>query len=989
MKGHLLEEFIRKQNLNRDIYYDLMKFKVKEILLVATLYDAYILENEDRFFEQSMGEVYHLNLSSLPRITGTSSTEEALNLLKNKKFDLVVLMMGIDNITPINLSKKIKKNYPDLPLFLLLNNNSNIRFFEDGSQSLSAIDKIFVWNGDSKIFFAMVKYIEDNINVENDTKIGQVRVILLVEDSARYYSRYLPMLYSIVFEQTEQLIADVSNNELNKISRMRARTKVLLASNYEDAIDYFNKYKDYVLCVISDIKFKKNGELYDKAGIELLKYIKNKINDLPTILQSSDAQYERDAKKLNSKFINKNSETLLQDLKNFITYYLGFGNFIYSDKSGKQIAVAKSLKEFEAYLKIIPDESLIKHASKNHFSLWLMARGEIQIAKTINPYKVSDFNTTKELREYMINIISEYRQNKYKGKVVNFNESDILDEKNIVSFASGTLGGKGRGLAFINNLINNIDFHKIIPNINIKTPRTIIIGTNEFENFIERNKLNKFIYTEKDYNKIKKVFLKSKLSKSLIKKLKVLLNLINKPLAIRSSGQFEDSMMHPFAGIFATFFLPNNNPNLNIRLRQTVNAIKLVYASIYSNTSRNYFKAVNYKIEEEKMAIVIQEVVGNQFGAYYYPHISGVAQSYNYYPIGNMKPEEGFAIAAVGLGQYVVEGEKAYRFSPKYPKVEINSIKDIYKNSQVYLYAIDMKKKDMELFDRIEEANLIKLDISEAEKHGTLNHCASVYNIDNDIINPGLTSMGPRIINFADILKYNYIPLAKTINVILNIVKEAMGTPVEIEFAVDLNKDKNYNTSFYLLQIKPLIGNEQDYIVDIDKIDKDKTLLYSQRSMGNGKIDNIKDVVFVDNDTFDRTKTLEIVYEIEKLNAEMISKNKNYIIIGPGRWGTRDRFIGIPVVWSQISNAKVIVETSLKDFPLDSSLGSHFFHNVTSMNIGYFSIDSFSSTNFINFDVLNKQNLIHRTKYLKHVSFDKPLTIKIDGRKGVSVITFN
>jgi DNA-binding NarL/FixJ family response regulator len=989
MKTQLLEKFLRKKNSNRDIYHNLMQFKVKEILLVSTLYDAYILENEDRFFEQSMGEVYHLNLSSLPSITGTSSPEDTLELLENRGFDLVILMMGINNTIHIELSKKIKEKYPDLPIFLLLNNNSNIRFFENQSRKLSTIDRIFVWNGDSKIFFTMVKYAEDKMNAENDTKIGNVKVILLVEDSAEYYSRYLPVLYSIIFEQTEKLIADVNNNEFNKIARMRARTKVLLASNYEEAIDYFSRYKDYVLCVISDVKFKKNNELYDKAGIELLKHIKNEINDLPTILQSSDAEYSKDAYKLNSIFINKDSETLLQDLKDFIIYYLGFGNFVYRDRLGRQIAVAKSLKEFETHLRTIPDESLIKHASKNHFSLWLMARGEIQVAKIINPVKVSDFNTTNELREYILNVISKYRQDKDKGKVINFDKSITFDGKNIISFASGTLGGKGRGLAFINNLVNNVDFHNIISDINIKTPKTIIIGTSEFEDFINKNNLNKYIYTEKNYNNLKKTFLKLQLSYNLTKRLKILLKLIKKPLAIRSSSQFEDSMMHPFAGIFSTFMLPNNNPDFNIRLQQTMDAIRLVFASIYSDTSRNYFKAVNYKIEEEKMAVIIQEVVGNQFNGCFYPHFSGVAQSYNYYPVANMKPEEGFTVTAVGLGRYVVQGEKAYRFSPKYPKVEINSIKDLYKSSQVYLYAVDMNKKDINLLEKGEEAALIKMDISEAEKHGTLDHCASVYNVENDVISPGLTSNGPRIINFADILKYDYIPLSKTINTILDVVEEAMGTPVEIEFAVDLNKDKNYNASFYLLQIKSLIGSDNDYNINIDKINKKNTLLYSQKSMGNGKIDDINDIIFLDNDKFDKTKTLEMTYEIEKLNAEMISKNKKYVLIGPGRWGTRDRFIGIPVTWPQISNAKVIVEMSLKDFPLDASLGSHFFHNLTSMNICYFSINSLSVDNYINFDILNKQKLINRTKYFKHIRFNKPLTIKIDGKKRISVITVN
>jgi CheY-like chemotaxis protein len=980
----LLQQFLNKQTADKNIFHDLMKFKVQEILLVATLYDTFILENEDRFFEQAMGEIYHLSLSSLPRITGVTSPQAAMHILKERNFDFIVLMAGMDTQSSINLSEKVKKSHPEMPIMFLLNNNSKVGLFENYQTKIPSIDRLFIWNGDSKIFFAMVKLLEDQVNLENDTKIGLVRTILLVEDSPRYYSRYLPMLYTLVFEQTQDLISEANTNELDKISRMRARTKIILATNYEEALSYFMKYQNYMACVISDVKFSRAGEIDNTAGISFLKFVNSHRPDLPTILQSSDSQYDSDAVELKSTFMNKNSDTLLQDLKTFITYSLGFGHFIYRDHEGRKIAVAKSMKDFEKQLKIIPDESILYHALKNHFSLWLMARGEIQLAKIINPIKASDFNSPKELREYVLDVIQNYRIDIDKGKVVNFDESAILDWRNIVSFGTGSLGGKGRGLAFISTLINNLDFSEIIPEIFIRNPRTGIIGTDEFEIFMERNNLLHQVLYETDYSKVRKLFLKGELSYELKKKLKIFVRLINKPLAIRSSSIFEDSLLHPFAGVFETYMLPNSHSDFNVRYRQLQDAVKMVYASIFSEQSRTYFEAVNFRIEEERMAVIIQEMVGDYYGEYYYPHISGTAQSYNFYPVSHMKPEDGFAVIALGLGRYVVEGEKAWRFCPKYPNVQISSIKEILKTSQVKFYATHIAHSDLDLL-KGEEVGLVKLDISEAEKHGSLKHLASVYNPNNDMLTAGLDTAGPRVMNFANILQYNYIPLAKTIAVLLDVVKEALGTPIEIEYAVDLNKDSQFRASFYLLQIKPMVGKEDDYNIELGEVDFENAVLYAEKSLGNGRIKYIRDVVFVEPSRFNKLKTEEMAAEIEELNQQFRKEKKNYILIGPGRWGTQDKFIGIPVNWAQITNAKVIVETDLEDFPLDASLGSHFFHNVTSMNVGYFSVHS-GGKNFINYDILNQQELIIDRKYFKHVRFQKSLDIVMDGRKRKSVI---
>jgi len=984
----LLQRFLDRHNAERDVFHDLQPFKVKEILLVANLYDAYTIEGEGRFADHILGEYYHMSLTSIPRVTGVSSEEEAFNRLKARHYDMVIIMIGVDKESPMNLCRKIKDKYPYLPTFLLLNNPSDMALVKKQQARKVPFDNYFVWTGESKVFFAMVSLLEDRVNVENDTQKGLTGVILLVEDSADYYSSYLPMLYSLVMDQTKHLIEDVSTDELYKVLKLRARPKILLASNWESAVNIFNNYRNNLLCIISDMSFPKEGEMDEKAGYELISHIKSELPNLPTVLQSSDPANAKYAFALKSNFINKNSESLLQDLKSFINYYLGFGHFVYRDNQGRQIAVARSMKEFESYLETIPEDSLAYHAMKNHFSHWLMARGEVKIARIINPVKVSDFNSLKEVREFLLNIIRKRRQELNKGRVIKFEESAAIDETNVISLTPGSLGGKGRGLAFINTLIYSFELGRLIPGINIKAPVTAIIGTDEFDLFMERNHLWSFIKEERNFDIIQRAFIKGSLSYTLEKKLRVFLNKIRNPLAVRSSSLFEDSMSQPFSGIFGTYLVPNTDPDAEARLKQLSDAIKLVFASIYSSVAQAYFEAISYKIELEKMAVVIQEVVGKRYDDVYYPHLSGSAQSFNFYPVSHMKPKDGFAVAAVGLGQYVMEGNLAYRFSPAYPTLEIISQKDIYRNSQVRFYAVDLAKTDLNLLEG-ENAGLKMLDISDAESHGTLDHIASVLNPDNDTITPGLDAKGPRVINFADILKYNYIPLAPALRTVLDVVTEASGTPVEIEFAVDLTKDETGNASFYLLQIKPLIGTGAGYNIDPCSIDREGMVLLTNKSMGNGIIRDITDLIYLEPANFDTNLTVSMAQEIADINEKMVNENRKYILIGPGRWGTRDRFLGIPVAWPQISNARVIVEVSLADFHPDASLGSHFFHNVTSMNIGYFSIDLDSQDDLINFDLIGKQQIVGKGEFFRHVRFEKPLIIRMDGKKGMAVVSMN
>ena len=984
-----LQLFFNKQILDRYIYLDMMKYKIKNILFVATLYDAFTLENDDSFFEQFMGEIYQYSLFSLPRITGVTSASEALELMESTRFDLAILMVGLDTQITLDLSCDIKNRQRDLPVYLLLNKNNNIKYFEQKAAEMPSIDKLFVWNGNSQILFSIVKSIEDNANVENDTKVGLVRVILLIEDSPYYYSKYLQFLFSIVFGQVQQLLNEEERNEINKISKMRSRPKVLHARNYEDAMYVYEKYKDNLLCVISDVEFDKAGKLDNQAGFSFVKYVRGQMPALPIIIQSAELSNKQIAESLGVSFINKDSENLQTELKNFLTNQLGFGDFVFYGHSGKPLAIVRSLREFETVLRNIPAEFLEINTSENQCSLWLMSRGEIQLAKTINPIHIADYENFEIFRKDIIDIIEHYREEKRRGKIVDLEAVRCPDEKNVISLAPGSLGGKGRGLAFISMLINNLDNSSFAQEINLRIPVTAIVGTDEFDAFISRNHLSDIIFDpDISYTDLRTRFAESRLSDGLMQRLAKFLQHIKSPLAVRSSSLSEDSVNQPFAGVFDTYIVPNNLSAAE-NLEKLSMAIKMVYASIYSESSRTYFTTIRHNIEDEKMAVVLQALVGSEHDGYYYPHISGTSQSYNYYPVAHMKPDEGFAVAAVGLGYYVVGGQKSFRFSPVYPNVDIMSVNDMVKGTQVEFYAVDLNRKDIDYLRDGENAPLATLDISEAEKHGTLKHCASVYNPQNDTLDAGLSSYGPRVVNFADILKYDYIPLPTLISKLLNVCKEALGSPVELEWAVDLEPAANGLPSFYLLQIKPIVTELSGSSVVVEKPARETSILYTESSLGNGVLENISDIIYVDPDLFDKMRTVEMVKEIEHLNTQMLNSDKHYVLIGPGRWGTRDRFLGIPVTWSQISNASVIVEISLPNFPLDSSLGSHFFHNVTSMNIGYLSIQNSSLIDFINWENISKQKIVNQTTFFKHISFEKPLTIRMNGKERRAVIEMN
>lgn len=986
-----LQNYFNQQMLDKYIYLDMMKFKVKHVLFVATLYDAFCLENEDSFFGRFMGDVMQFSLYVMPRITGVSCAEDAIATMENSNIDLVIIMPN-DATKAVALSEKIREISPSVPVYLLVNRKNEVLKYEEIVNTSSSINKLYTWNGDSNIFFTIVKALEDSINVENDTQVGLVKVILLIEDSPVYYSRYLEILYATVFGQVAELIPEVEKNEIDKIVKMRSRPKILHARNYEEAINIFNKYRDNLMCVISDIEFEWGGEIDHHAGFKFLRHMRSLQYTVPVIFQSTEQPMNlapdlyKDPKLY---FVNKNSPRLLNEIRHYLKRYMGYGEFIFKTADDKIIGRAHSLREFENLLKEVPADSLFRHGRKNQFSIWLMGRGEIQLAQEFKKFHTDTEEEAEDLRAVLLDAITKYRKVKKRGKILSFDETSSIDERNIVTLAPGSLGGKGRGIAFIDTVIYNLAESPLTERINIWAPVTMVVGTEEFTHFISRNGLfDKAIYDQTPYEELKLLFWNGRLSDTLRERIAIILSQTDNPLAIRSSSTSEDSVSQPFAGVFSTFVIPNEKGNKEATLELVCHAIKLIYASMYSDTARRYYDTVHHNIAEEKMAIVIQEVVGSRFGNYFYPHISGVAQSYNFYPVANMKPEEGYAVAGLGLGCYVVGGWPSYRFSPMYPEVSMYTKDDLLNSTQTKFYALDLSLKEVDLLNKGELAALKLLNIYEAEKHGSLKHLASVYNPDNDTFSPGLDDYGPRIVNFADVLQYNYFPLAEAISKILTEVKDAFGSPVEIEYAVNLNKAKNGKPTFYLLQIKPMVGSFDTTDIDLTQIAAaPDTLLYTNQSLGNGVIDTITDVIYIDESKFDKLATVDMEREINYLNSLLGNENRKYILIGPGRWGTSDRFLGVPVQWSEINNASVIIETSLEGYPLDFSNGSHFFHNITSMNVGYFAVKKENRNSYLRREILEAQQLIQSTKYFRHVRFAAPLKVIMNGSKNEAAIT--
>jgi len=981
------------------IFHNLMPFKVREILLVSSLYDAFIVEEEGLISEMVIWEYRHLLLSSPPRVTHVTSGEEALSMVKTHKYDLVITMSKNIGMDPFKFGRKIKKECENLPVVLLATDAADLHFCQEHF-SEKGIDRAFFWYGDTSLFMAIIKFIEDKINAPYDTENGNVQTIIFLEDSIRDYSMILPILYSEIVQQTQRSISE-DLNEMQRLLRRRARPKILLASNYEEGLNLYNKYKKNALGIISDVKFPKKSIIDPQAGFSFIQYVKKDNPFVPVMLQSTDPKNRKKSEKIGTFFIDKNSPTLMQDFDHFMLKHLGFGDFVFliPKKQKKQglrreqtieITRASNLKEFENALQKIPLESIRFHANRNDFSNWLMARSEFKLATKLRPQKVSDFNTLDEMRKYLVSVFNESRRERHLGVMTEFSQQKFEFNASYTRIGGDSLGGKGRGIAFIRALLARYNFEKNYPDVKITVPSTVAIGTNEFDRFISENKLLRFITNNINISdrEIAKIFLKGKLPNDLKQKLAKVLNHFKKPLAVRSSSLLEDSQNYPFAGIYSTYMLPNNHSDDKIRLEQLCQAIKLVYASIFFKDAKSYINSTSAKIEEEKMAIIIQELVGNEYNGRFYPTFSGVAQSYNFYPVSHQKREDGIVSLAVGLGYSVVGGEKVLRFSPKHPKIlpDFSTPESIFENSQNEVYVLNTKNTLIQLLEK-EDETLEKINISKIAEDGTLEYIASTYDKNDDMVRDYFSEEGPHLITFAGILKYNLFPLASILKEILEAGQSSIGSPVELEFAVNFDKKGKKPPVFSIIQIRPLVLSQENIEITWDKeeINKPNVLIYSSKALGNGVIDNIRDIVLVKPETFDSSKTLKIAEEVGKINQNL--DDSPYILIGPGRWGTQDRWLGVPVFWSDISNVKVMVETALKDFNIKPTQGTHFFQNIISRGIGYINTTLNPNESIIDWTWLKKQRTKHRLNYVKHIHLEKPLKVKLDGRNGQALVT--
>ncbi len=964
----------------------LMQRRIYKVLLICSAYDAFLLEEDGRIEEQIFNEYVSLNLRYPPQIIHVKTAKKAFKVLAKGNIDLVITMLSVGGMDPFLMAKKVKKKYEQIPIVVLtpFSREVSLRLSREDT---SAIDYIFCWLGNADILLAIIKLIEDVMNVEHDIAEVGVQCILLVEDSVRFYSSYLPLIYRIVFTQSKKFM-DEGLNEHQKMMRMRGRPKILLANNYEEAMELYIKYKDNLLGIISDVSYNREGKKDQEAGIKLAKYVKSENPYMPFLLQSSNSELRNFVTNdLRVGFLYKHSKSLLQELKLFLRKYLGFGDFIFIDpKTRKEVERVSDLKSFQEKLYNIPDESLLYHFKRDHVSKWLNARALFSIAEVIKQLKVEDFDSLEDSKIFIFDTIANFRFNKGRGIIAKFYREKYDRYLTFSRIGDGSIGGKARGLAFLNMLIkkHSVAANKVDAVLTI--PTTVVLCTDIFDEFMEENDLYPIGLSDRSDEEILQEFVRADLPERIAGDLIKYISVVKKPIAIRSSSVLEDSHYQPFAGIYSTYMIAIDDDE-EVTLRQLCDAIKCVYASVFYKSSKAYMAATMNVIDEEHMGIVLQEVVGQKHEGVFYPTFSGVARSVNFYPIAPEKAEDGTLSVALGLGKQIVEGEVSLRFSPVYPKkvLQLSTPDMAVRETQKHFYALDLNADSFtpSVNDGI---NLKKVGLKEAEKYGTLKWVGSVYDLQNNIIRDGLMHKGIRLVTFANILKYDAFPLAQIIDRILKVGQSEMNQPVEVEFAVDLETPPGKPKIFYLLQIRPIVDSDETINEDLEQIPPEETLIYSKSALGNGVINDVHDVVFVKHDDFNPANNRDIVAMLEEINIKLNDEDRQYVLIGPGRWGSQDPWLGIPVKWTQISGARVIVETVLENYHVDPSQGTHFFQNITSLRVGYFHVNSINDGDYLGFDFLNSQSAVFENEYIKHVRFENPCMIKIDGKNSVGVV---
>ena len=987
MLTSIYKQFIQSKKYfeKETVFKALMQKRIYRVLLICSNYDAYMLEEDGRIDEQIFKEYVSLNLRYPPVFIQANSATKAFKILEAGNIDLVISMLSVRETDAFKMSNQVKALYPQIPIVVLTHFSREVSIRLQ-NEDLSSIDYVFSWLGDADLLLAIVKLIEDGMNVETDVNDIGVQVVLLVEDSIRFYSSYLPNLYKIIFNQSERFMRE-GLNEHQRMIRKRGRPKVLLARNYEEAIELYKAYSGNMLGVISDIRYYKDGLKDPHAGFKLCEYIKADNPYLPFLLQSSEPKNRTIADKLKVGFLDKNSNKLSIELRDYVIDNFAFGDFVFkSPTTEEEVGRAHDLVSFQEAIKTVPLDSLRFHSSRHDFSKWLKARSLFSLASIFSKSTITDFESSEDVRQYVLDEITRYRINRGRGVISNF-EGDGFDEYSIFSrIGEGSIGGKARGLAFVDSIIKKHRIFYKYDNIIISIPRTIVLCTDIFDEFMEDNSLYEIALLDLDDNVILKHFLEARLPDKVRCQLKALLSKTSTPLAVRSSSLLEDSHYQPFAGIYSTYMIPYIKEDDEM-LEMLFRAIKSVYASVFFKSSKAYMEATKNVIDEEKMAIILQEVTGSQYGDRFYPTFSGVARSVNFYPIEPEKAEDGIASIGLGLGKVIVEGGKTLRFSPKYPKkiLQLSTPQMALTETQKKFYALSMKQEDY--IDSTDDGiNMLEFPIEEADKDGSIKKICSVYDFQDNVIRDGSYGQGKKLITFSGILKYNSFPLSDILNTLLHIGQKEMNHPVEIEFAVNLSNEKGCPDLFSFLQIRPIVEDTDTLNFDLGEVNEDECLLVSDKALGNGIIDDIFDFVYVKPEAFSPDKTKEIADEIDALNRRMRDENRNYILVGPGRWGSSDPWLGIPIKWSQISQARLIVESGLANYRIDPSQGTHFFQNLTSFRIGYFTVNPYIDDGRFDLDFLNEQNAFFETDYIRHVRFKQPAVVKIEAKRNKGIV---
>ena len=979
---------LSKYQLNQLYFKDtsfanLMTRRIFNVLLIANPYDAFMLEDDGRVDEKIFNEYMNLSLRYPPRFTQVSTMEEAQQKLQTTNFDLVICMPGTDNNDAFDIARNIKQQHTDTPIVVLTPFSHGItRRMQN--EDLSIFEYVFCWLGNTDLLLSIIKLIEDKMNLEHDIKEVGVQMMLLVEDSIRFYSSVLPNLYKFVLRQS-QVFATEALNAHQRTLRMRGRPKIVLARSYEEAMMLYDKYASNMLGVITDARFPKGGQVDPQAGIRLIEEIRKRDEYLPLILQSSESENKLEAFRLGVSFVDKNSKKMDVDLRETVSENFGFGDFIFRDPhTDKEVLRIHNLKELQENIFTIPHELLLHHISRNHVSRWLYSRAMFPVAEFLKQITWKSLDDVDAHRQIIFEAIVKYRKMKNQGVVAIFQRDRFDRYSNFARIGEGSLGGKGRGLAFIDNMVMRHEEFECLDNAHVEIPKTVVLCTDIFDEFMDMNNLYQIALSDASDEEILRHFLRAKLPDRLVEDFFAFFEVVKSPIAIRSSSLLEDSHYQPFAGIYSTYMIPNLDDKYEM-LRMLSDAIKGVYASVYYRDSKAYMQATSNVIDQEKMAVILQEVVGTRYGDHFYPNISGVARSLNYYPIGNEKAEEGTVSIALGLGKYIVDGGLTLRFCPYHPHqvLQTSEMEIALRETQTQFYALDMKNVGAN-FSIDDGFNILKLHIKEAEADGALNYIASTYDPYDMVIHDGIWPGGRKLVTFANILQHDAFPLAKILQLVQTYGQSEMRRPVEIEFAVKLNPDKT--GTFYLLQIRPIVDSKEMLDEDLTEVKDEETILRSFNSLGHGVVSDIQDIIYVKTNGYSASNNQLIAYDIEKLNRRFLDEGKNYILVGPGRWGSSDTWLGIPVKWPHISAARVIVEAGLTNYRVDPSQGTHFFQNLTSFGVGYFTINAYCNDGVYDQEFLDALPAIEETRFLRHIHFDKPLIVKMDGKRNLGVV---